>query len=198
MYLRYLKMILVVLVTSPAVLGFSQAAPATTTAGGSPLTVGVGYSNFYTDWSGRLSGPMLWADWNFDRGPSLLHGFGIEVEARDLNYDRTGADTNLRMDTAGGGPIYTWLHYRKFHPYAKFLMSYGSIDFNIGAPDYSHDTRTVYAPGGGIEYRVSRNVWLRGNYEYQFWTDFFNHNALNPQGFTIGAAYNFGDGGGRR
>ena len=191
MYLKYMKALLVVLLVSTAIPAFSQIAPAAT-EGGLPLTVGVGYSNYYTDWSGRLSGPMLWADWNFYRGPSLLHGFGIEVEARDLNYGRTGGDPTLRMDTAGGGPIYTWRHYRKFRPYGKFLIGYGSIDFNIGVPNYKHDSRTVYAPAGGLEYRVARNVWVRGNYEYQIWTDFFNHHALNPQGFTVGAAYDFG------
>jgi opacity protein-like surface antigen len=113
------------------------------------------------------------------------------VEARDLNYDRTGSDPKLRMDTVSGGAIYTWRHYRNVHPYAKFLVGYGSIDFSSSRPNYTHDSRTVYAPGGGLDYRVYRNVWVRGNYEYQAWTDFFNHHALNPQGFTIGAAYDF-------
>lgn len=169
---------------------FSQVAPAAS-GGGLPLVVGAGFSDFYTDWNRRITGPTLWVNWNFYSGPRLLHGFGIEAEGRDLNYGRTGSDAKLRQDTIAGGPIYTWRHYHNFHPYGKFLMGYGSIDFNINAPHYSHDSRTVFAPGGGVEYRVSRNVWVRGDYEYQFWTDFFNHHALNPNGLTVGVSYDF-------
>src|ERR1019366_1666917 len=92
------------------------------------------------------------------RIPSFLHGFGIEVEGRDLNYGRTGTDPRLRQDTAEGGGIYTSRHYRNFHPYVKFLLGYGSIDFQHITPTYSHDSRTVYTPGGGVEYRIWRNV----------------------------------------
>jgi opacity protein-like surface antigen len=191
MYLKYLKTLLAALVVSASIPALSQTVPEAT-AGGLPLSVGVGYSNFYTDWStdwsGRLQGPMLWADWNFYRAPSFLRGFGIEVEGRDLNYGGVG---NLRQDTAEGGAIYTWRHYRNFHPYGKFLAGIGSIDFNVNIPNYKHDSRTVYASGGGVEYRACRNVWVRGDYEYQFWTDFFGYHALNPNGFTIGASYNF-------
>ncbi|MFZ0745309.1 MAG: outer membrane beta-barrel protein [Terracidiphilus sp.] len=186
----YLKMLLAALVVSAAIPAASQVSPEATGTG-VPLTVGVGYSNYYTDWSGRLEGPEVWADWNFYDRPSFLRGLGIEVEGRDLNYGRSTGQRNLRQDTVGGGPIYTWRRYDKFHPYAKFLLGYGSIDFNIGVPNYMHDTRTVYAPGGGAEVRVFRNVWVRGSYEYQFWTNFFNGHALNPQGLTIGASYDF-------
>ncbi len=158
-----------------------------------PLVVGVGFSNFNTDWSGRLSGATLWADWNFNQGPSFLQGFGIEVEGRDLNYGRSsGAPKNLRQDTLEAGAIYTLRHYRNFHPYGKFIAGLGSIDFQHITPTYSHDTRTVWASGGGVEYRAWQNVWVRGDYEYQFWTDFLHHHALNPNGVTIGVAYDFG------
>jgi opacity protein-like surface antigen len=157
-----------------------------------PLVVGVGFSNFNTDWSGRLSGATLWADWNFNQGPSFLQGFGIEVEGRDLNYGRSsGAPKNLRQDSLEAGVIYTLRRYHNFHPYGRFLGGLGSIDWK-GVPGYQHDTRTVWAPGGGVEYRAWQHVWVRGDYEYQFWTDFFNHHALNPNGVTIGVAYDFG------
>ena len=170
---------------------FSQVAPTATNDSGFPLVVGVGFSNFYTDWSGRLDGVTVWADSDFYRGPSFLHGFGIEAQGRDLNFGRTGTDPKLRLDTAALGAIYTWRHYRNFQPYAKFLGGILSIDFT-DTPTYSHDTRTDYAPGGGVEYRVGRNVRVRADYEYQFATDFFNHHALNPNGVTVGASYDFG------
>ena len=179
-----LKMLLAVLGLVGAIPVFCQVTPEGI-RGGAPLAVGVGYSNYYTDWNGRLEGPAVWIDW----GPSFLHGFGIEVEGRDLNYGRTKAQSNLRFDTAGGGALYTLRCNPTFHLYAKYLVSYGSTDFNVGVPTYTHDTRTDYAPGGGLELRMFRDVWVRGDYEYQFWPDFFKHHTQNPQGFTIGLSY---------
>jgi len=186
-----LKLVLAVLVLTAGFPGFSQAVPANTAGGKVPLAIGAGFSDFYSDWNGRINGVTLWADLNFYHGPSLLHGFGIEVEGRDLNYGRTGGVPNLRQDTVEGGAIYTIRHSRSFHPYGKFLAGIGSIDFQHITPTYSHDSRAVYAPGGGVEFRVSHHLWVRGDYEYQFWTDFFDHHALNPNGFTIGASYHF-------
>lgn len=193
----YRKMLLAVVVVSTAIPIVAQVAPEAKVRS-IPLTVGVGYSNYYTDWSGRLSGPSLWINWSIDQGPSYLKGLGVEAEARDLNYQRNGAVPNLRMDTASGGVIYTWGHFRNFDPYVKYLIGYGSIDFTIaGSPSYKHDTRTVYAPGGGLDYRVFRGLLVRGNYEYQFWPDLIHGHALNPQGFTLGVAYDMGDHRGR-
>lgn len=186
----YLKTLLVLAITGAVIPTFAQVAPQANRPG-IPLTVGVGYSNYATDWYGRLEGPSLWLDWSFDRGPAPLNGLGIEVEARDLNYGKTTTQ-QLRMDTISGGPIYTLRHYRRVAPYAKFLLGYGSMDFDVNTPGYTHDTRTVIGPGGGADYRAFGNLWVRGNYDYQFWPDFFHHHALNPNGFTFGAFYDLG------
>ena len=188
----YRKMLLAVVVFSTAIPIVAQVAPEAKVRS-IPLIVGVGYSNYYTDWSGRLSGPSLWIDWSIDQGPSYLKGLAIEAEARDLNYQRSGGVPNLRMDTASGGVIYTWGHFHNFNPYVKYLIGYGSIDFTLqNYPNYKHDSRTVYAPGGGLDYRVSRGLLVRGNYEYEFWPEFINAHALNPQGLTLGVAYDMG------
>jgi len=166
----------------------SQTAP-DATQNGFPfqLIVGAGFSDFYTDWNGRSDGTTVWADLNVNRGPEFLRGLGLELEGRDLNYGRTGVEPNLRLVTAEGGLIYTIRHYRNLHPYGKFLAGVGRIDFGHLTPTYSHDSRSVIAPGGGVEYRAWRNIWVRSDYEYQFWPDFFSHHALNPNGFTVGA-----------
>ncbi len=185
----YLKTFLAVVFVSAAIPSFSQVAP-DANALSIPLTVGVGYSSYATDWSGRLEGPTLWVDWKLDRGPAFIHGLGLEMEARDLNYGRSVP--KLRMDTLSGGAVYTFPHLHRFNPYVKFLIGYGSIDFEVAQPNYSHDTRTVYTPAGGLDYRVFRNVIVRGNYDYQFWPDLFNHHALNPTGLTVGVSYDLG------
>jgi opacity protein-like surface antigen len=165
-------------------------------------------------------GGTLWIDWHFYGLPRYLNGLGIEVEARDVSkfgprelskgygdWNCTDGEvqpncqpnpSGLREDTAEGGVIYTWRRYAKFHPYGKFLFGFGSMDFpagdaflRSGAP-YTHDTRTIYGPGGGLEYRFNRKVDIRADYEYQFWPDFLGHpHALNPNGISVGATYSF-------
>ena len=187
-----IKTFLVALVLTTTLSVYGQVGPAAT-RNGLPLTFGLGYSSYYTDWSGYLSGPMLWADWRFRRVPRRLYGIGVEIEGRDLNYHRTGNIPNLRMDAAGGGPIYTWRHSDIIQPYGKFLVEFGSIDFTLpGYPNYTHDTRVVSVPGAGVNFRVFRSVWLRGEYEYQVWPDLGHGNALTPQGITFGVANDFG------
>lgn len=184
-----IKTRLVVLVFIAGVSVHGQVRPAATETR-LPLTFGLGYSTYQTDWNGNLSGPMFWADWSFRQVPSHLKGIGVEIEGRDLNYQRTGGVPNLRMDAAGGGPLYTWRHFARIQPYGKFLVEFGSIDFTIlGHPNYTHDTRIVKAPGGGLNYRVVPRVWVRGDYEYQYWPQLGHGNDLTPHGFTFGVAY---------
>lgn len=186
-----LKIILTVLVFGAVISASGQIVPqATEKSDGIPLTIGTGYSNYYSDWNGRLSGPVIWVDWSCYGRRSYMHGFGVELEARDLNYDRTGSIPNLRMDTASAGAVYTWRRFNKFNPYAKVLVGLGSIDFISSNPNYRHDTRTISSWGGGLEYRIFPQVWVRADYEYQFWPQLPLH-TLNPQGFTIGAKYDF-------
>jgi len=157
-----------------------------------PMKLGVGLSNFDTDWAGRISGPNLWVNWRIGQAPSFLNGLGVAIEARDLNYARTADIPKLRFDTATAGPIYTFGERRTIHGYGEFLMGLGSIDFHSANKTYSHDTRTIYGPGAGLECLIGSRLRLRAGYEYQFWPDLFHHHALNPSGFTIGTAYDFG------
>lgn len=186
----------------PAVFpAFSQVVPAAT-EGHLPLRVGAGLSYYFTHlanggtagnysaFKGNLMGPAAWVDWNFYRLPWFLNGLGVEVEGRHLNYARTGTDPLLREDTGEAGPIYTLRHFNNIHPYIKALAGFGSVDFYNGDPYYKHDTRTIYVPGAGVEYRMGHDLWLRGDYEYELWTH-FGDGILKPQGFTIGVTYDF-------
>jgi opacity protein-like surface antigen len=172
---------------------FSQVTQAVNQSGGS-LVVGVGYSRYYTGMiKTRLEAPTVWADWSFVNRSKFLSGLGIEAEIRDLDLGQPGTST-LRQFTAGGGPIYTCRHFRNVHPYAKFLVDYGMMDhfkINTLPASYDSDKWTIYAPGGGVEYRTWRNVWVRADYEYQFWpVDFHSPSTyLNPNGVTVGVSY---------
>ncbi len=166
----------------------------------SPLAVGVGFSGYNPDYDhGHLLGGTLWIDYTPAHMPSLLDGLGVEVEARDLNYGRSASQpANLRQDVALGGVVYSWPRYLKFRPYAKFLMGFGNTDETNKYAVRYNDSRTVTATGGGADFRVFKKLWVRADYEYQFWPDFFKHSdptipagRLNPQGFTVGAMYHF-------
>jgi hypothetical protein len=63
-------------------------------------------------------------------------------------------------------------------------------------PDRAAMTPAIFlAGGGGVEYRIMPRLWVRADYEYQSWPDFFKSTVpagrLNPQGFTVGAIYHF-------
>ena len=160
-----------------------------------PFTVGVGFSNFSDDWGNlnpRQSGATLWVDWRVPHLPAKLDGLGIELEGRDINYNTPSYIAGHRMDTGLGGPIWEWRRKGSIRPYGKFLMGIGSIDFPNRNSTYQHDTRAVYEPGGGVDVRFWNRFSARGEYDYQFWHQLFGSHDLNPQGFSIGVAYDFG------
>jgi hypothetical protein len=186
-----LKLIFAALLVAAVLPVYSQVAPAAT-QGGVPIVVGGGVSDFSIDWGTgkRMEGITAWADWFPNRLPTALHGLGIEAEGRDIDIGLPSGISRMRQDTGIGGAIYSWNRHRNFRPYAKYLLGIGSIDFPpIGT--YSHDTFLVLAPGGGIEYRAWRHVWIRGDYEYQFWHAVLGPHDLTPNGFTVGASYDF-------
>ena len=160
--------------------------------GNVPIVIGAGFSDFSLDWGPgrRMEGVSAWGDWYPISLPAGLHGLGIEVAGHDMNYARPAGFSRMRQDTGEGGLIYTWNGYRRFRPYAKYLLGIGSIDFPPSGT-YSHDTFTVFSPGGGVEYHAWGHIWIRGDYEYQFWHHTFGPHDLNPNGFTIGASYDF-------
>jgi opacity protein-like surface antigen len=173
---------------------FTQVVPAVKVGGTSQLAVGGGASYFDVDWgSNKMVGYTLWADWRPPFLPHVLNGLHVEFEGRDVHWNNGDKPPLFRETTGGGGVMYEWQHFEKFRPYAKGLMSFGRINLGhtlVGTPQppYSHDTRTVYAPGGGLEYRVAGNLWVRGDYEYQFWPGLLNK-TLDPTGYTVGAMY---------
>ncbi len=169
-----------------------------------PWSIGAGISGYNPDFGhGHLVGGTLWIGYTPARVPWALQGIGFEAEARDLNYGRSSTQpANLREDTAQGGLIYAWPHFRNFRPYGKFSGGYGNADDGVTATHRNHDSRTFLSWGGGVKYRLFRQVWMRVDYEYQSWPDFFKHPAtaaaparpsgrLKPQGFTLGAEYQF-------
>ena len=187
--------ILTVSLFAPVFPAFSQVVP--TYSGPSlSLSVGFGPSRYDVDWGhGDMYGGTIWADWYPARLPQILNGLGVEVEARDISLHQNCIPAgfcpqkNMRQDTAGGGVIYSWRHFRNFRPYGKFLFEDGSVDYYPNLP-HVHANLMVLAAGGGLEYRIFRPIWVRADYEYQDWGTLLG-NTLNPQGITVGVSYDF-------
>jgi opacity protein-like surface antigen len=197
----YLGLVLALFFFCAADRALAQAAPAATEAR-SPLAIGVGVSGYNPDYGhGHLLGYTLWFDYSPSRVPQVLRGIGLEAFGRDLNYGRSKSQPpNLRQDVGGGGVFYSWPAFRNLRPYAKIEMGFGNQDYAValGTPQQHriNQTRTVTSLGGGVELRAFRNVWVRADYEYQSWPDFYYKNRkavgkLDPQGFTVGAIYHF-------
>ncbi len=212
MVFRHLiRLSLAALFVSAALPGISQVAPAATQRSW-PLEIGGGFSYFsnhltnakyptqyYPTVDANMFGATAWADWTFRRIPHILSGLGIEAEGRDLRHGNSGPAAMLHEDTGAGGVIYKWHHYRSFHPYGKFLVGYGSIDY-LGdyygcASDCNHNSDTFYDVGGGADVHIIGNLWARGDYEGEFWLNFGNApvEKVTPKGFTIGVSYDMGN-----
>lgn len=185
--------VLALLFVGVTVSARSQVAPSAN-EGKIPLTIGVGGSEFFVDWGDKRHevGITAWADWRLLRMPKLLDGLGIEAEGRDINYFHPAGLPTLRQDTGLAGAIYQWRKHERIRPYGKYLIGIGSIDFPSNNPYYTHDTRTVFAPGGGVDVKAWRRLSVRADYEYQFWHALFGPHDLTPNGVTVGAVYDFG------
>ncbi len=185
------KLILAALFAAAVFPVYSQVSPAAR-KGSVPIVVGAGFSDFSLDWGPgkRMEGISAWIDWYPNNLPGVLQGLGIEATGHDINDGLPAGFSRMRQDTGEGGAIYAWNRFHNFRPYAKYLAGIGSIDFPSPST-YSHDTFLVLSPGAGVEYRVWQHVWIRGDYEYQYWRHTFGPHDLNPNGFTIGASYDF-------
>jgi outer membrane protein with beta-barrel domain len=74
-----------------------------------------------------------------------------------------------------------------FEPYAKVLYGRGVYNFSRNVANIAYN---VYTMGGGADFRVTRSLNIRGDYEYQTWPG-FPIAALHPSVVTIGVAFHF-------
>jgi len=95
-----------------------------------------------------------------------LHSFGVEGEARWLVFHQTNQE---HATTFLIGPTYSFQRGR-FRAYGKGMVGLGLFNYpyNLGSDD-----DLVYAPGGGVDFRLNRRVSLRAaDFEYQIWPQF--------------------------
>ncbi len=152
------------------------------------LSAGGYYSNFSPDYTpNRLGGMGIFVDLN-PQGKLFLNGkLGGEGEARWLRFNQ---QYGSYQDNYFGGPRYS-RRYGRFVPYVKFMMGAGEFQF---PSNQGHGGYFAYAPGGGLDYRLTRHFTVRViDYEYQFWPSApgggLPSNGMNPNGFSAGVGY---------
>jgi len=198
MRFKFLPPVLAALALSVASTAFSQVVPAATTTGGFQVSVGAGVSDFNRSFgSGSDLGDKFWIDFGLPV-PQRLHGLGIEAEGAQVGVHPHAQDKDgIREEVASAGVIYSPYDFHKLHPYAKFLLGFGNVDYPVNLVPF-HQTRTVYTMGGGASYPLFAGLSARVDYEYQFWPNFWvkppsftTGASLTPYGFTVGAEYQF-------
>jgi hypothetical protein len=167
--------------------GLAEAIPAASQPRHAPFAVGVGMSNFDLDFGRdrRMMGITGWFDWSPPDPKGFLNGISMEIEGRNINYGHPAHLQQMHQATLAAGAVYSWRPSRPIYPYGKYLVGMG----NINSP--RNYTSLILAPGAGLACKVFKSVWVRGDYEYQFWPNFFGPHSLNPNGFTISTAYDF-------
>jgi hypothetical protein len=166
-----------------------------------PVNVGAGFSSYAADVSGdRLNGGTLWFDYDPGWMPARLNGLAIAAQGRDLDLNHPTNQPFLREDVGSGGAIYRWNRHFLFRPYGEGLMGFGNADYKTSTGLHYHQTRTVTTVGGGAEFDAFHRLWVRADYEYEWWPDFFINGkadtgpAMHPQGLTVGFTYHMAQG----
>lgn len=171
----------IALLLAAASLAAAQAVP-DAEKGRASLWAGAGYSQFQPDFGpNTMGGFTAFADMNFGR-------WGVEA---NLHFLRVNSFHNETESTYLAGPRYFVFPMGRLRPFAGVLFGVGDIHypFKIGNGSYF-----AFAPYGGVEYRLTRRVALRADYQYQFWPAAPGiagepSHGLTPNGFTAGAAW---------
>ena len=153
----------------------AQARPTATRAG--DLQIGGGVISANSDYDGRFKGFFGYADFDVTRH------LGAEFEIHQI-YSSDGQQIHERTYEIGA-------RYRRRYgpviPYAKIMVGRGVFNFPFNLANLGYN---MAALGGGLDYNLIRHVNLRGEFEYQRWSN-FQASSLTPSLASFGAAYHF-------
>ncbi|MBS1801208.1 MAG: hypothetical protein JSS95_15455 [Acidobacteria bacterium] len=180
---------LVALFTTTQRIAYGQALPTAQKTG--DLSVFALYSRLTPDY-GPTSNSGLTFGASYLRYTRWWLNPAVEFRAKIAN------GTTVDEKTIGGG-IRLEKQFGKYHPYADFLVSAGSINFHLKNPPilpdgkpYLSDGTVVYAFGGGLDYDLTSKFAFRGDYQYEKW--YLDKNPgtplhLTPNGWSLGVVY---------
>jgi opacity protein-like surface antigen len=156
------------------------------------FSVGGGFDYWQGDWNGVTRfGPSAWFS------TEIWHGIGINMEGHSMILGGGPPSPRYKYWVGEGGVMYTNHHFKRISPYAKAEEGFASLSFpHKPTSTYTHDTRTTWALGGGVELKVWKHLWTRVDYTYDGFPDFLSpvteqHHTLNPNGFAFGPTYHF-------
>jgi hypothetical protein len=139
----------------------------------------------FTCWNSQLIGISPYVHTN----PLLFGRIGAEGEARFMHWH---GPVDLTMDSYMGGPRVRLWNHKKLAFSGKFLLGTARITVDP-AVDGNY---FAFAPGGAVDYRLSRHFSTRLDYEYQMWPSFKgtqtgpgHSGGLTPNGFSVGISY---------
>jgi hypothetical protein len=172
----------------------AQSVPSAT-SGARSIVVGAEFSTFNPDWG--CSNASVFTCWGnqvvgvgaFVDANHVLWRIGAEGEARWLHWGGPGG--GLVQSNYLIGPRYPLIYHPKLALYAKGLVGESWMTIPLG---YGSNRYFTLAPGITVEYRVTRKLIVRGEYEYQFWPQFSGisglpNNGLTPNGLSFGVGY---------
>jgi hypothetical protein len=143
------------------------------------LRIGGGLSTANSDYGDRYNGGAAYVDFDF------LPHIGVEGV-----FHFVKDSSNLSEKTYEAGGRY-YRVYRKFVPYGKVMYGRGVFNFPALPDGFRPNLAYNLVAGGiGVDYRVKRYLYVRGDWEYQEWFGFQN-SSLSPSILTIGGAYHF-------
>lgn len=128
--------------------------------------------------------------------PNRLYGIGAFVDARfnrwvqiegEGRWLRFNQFESIYEDNYLIGPRFP-IHSFKFMnatPYGKVLIGYGKLNFENNVA-YGRFTDIAY--GGGVDFKVTNRINVRGDFEYQQWPSWLN-SSLYPYGVSAGVSY---------
>ncbi len=127
-----------------------------------------------------VEGVSGWADAN------LINFLGVEAEAHVSVVD----PSDLKENSYLIGPRVA-IKKGRGNLYGKAMVGRGAFIFDANVPAGAKKTKdyTMYAFGGGLDYRISQNFNYRVvDAEFQTWTDFKPHN-LSPYVISTGIMF---------
>jgi hypothetical protein len=176
----FTKALVLISLACTSAMMYAQARP--TASRSTSLQVGGGFVGANSDYvPNHIYGGAAYFDFDF------MHNLGLEGEFHYVK-DTKGTDVYEKTYEIGGRYHRT---YGRFMPYGKGMYGRGVFNFP-NFPGYGHANLAynLFAIGGGLDYRITRHVNARADYEYQHWMS-FPPNGLTPTLLTFGAAWHF-------
>jgi len=180
-------------------------------AGDDSVTLRSGNTGARGDIDGGFGGGQI--GYNFQSG-SFVYGLETDIQAGRLTGKSSGTDGVNAYTSRESADWFGTLRGRLGYAFGNTLLygtggfAYGGVNQKLNYADVlfdNNDTRTGWAAGGGVEYKVTPNWSLKGEYQY---IDFGKEDLSSAAGNTvsgpdtafhtakIGLNYRFGGGSG--